>query len=365
MKPSIAMNETRRHSSLISRYALIAVSIGAIAGLFAWTGGWIRWPSTQQALTPARLIDAFEADTSPHPGFRRNHAKGVCVSGHFESNGNGAQLSRASVFKAGVVPLVGRLSAPGFDPTQEDDTAMVRSFALRFTTSDGEQWRMAMNSVPIFAVSTPEALYQQLAALRPDAASGRVDPAKMEMFLEKHPETRAFHEWLASHPASSNFYNASYFSINAFRFTNAQGNTRFVRWSVVPDATYQPVSATMTRDPDFLAHDLSKRLERGPVRWNLMITPAAPGDPTNDATRVWPQERELHRVDAGVLVIDKAESQIDGACRDINFDPLVLPAGIEPSDDPLLAARSSAYAVSFNRRTREEAQAAQSANTRR
>lgn len=362
------MIEKRRLSRLISRYALIAVSISGIAGLFAGTGGWIHWPLDQRTLTSARLIDAFEADTSAHPGFRRNHAKGVCVSGHFESNGNGAQLSRASVFERGVVPVVGRLSAPGFDPTQEDDTAMVRSLALRFTLSHGEQWRTAMNSVPIFVVSTPEALYQQLAALRPDAASGHADPAKMAMFLEKHPETRAFHEWLSSHPASSNFYNASYFSINAFRFTNAEGNTHFVRWSVVPDAAYQPVSATDTRDPDFLAHDLNKRLGRGPVRWHLMITPAAPGDPTDDATRVWPEERELHRVDAGVLVIDQAESQIDGACRDINFDPLVLPAGIEPSDDPLLAARSSAYAVSFNRRTREEAQAAQPSlpgNTRR
>jgi catalase len=362
------MTEKRRRASLISRYALIAVSIGVVAGLFAWTGGWIHWPLDRQTLTSARLIDAFEADTRPHPGFRRNHAKGVCVSGRFESNGNGAQLSSASVFRPGVVQVVGRLSAPGFDPTQEDYTAAVRSFALRFTLSNGEQWRTAMNSVPIFAVSTPEALYQQLSALQPDAASGRVDPAKMEMFLEKHPETRAFHEWLSSHLASSKFYNASYFSINAFRFTNAQGNTRFVRWSVVPEAAYQPVSVTDTRDPDFLAHDLSKRLERGPVRWHLMLTPAAPGDPTNDATRVWPQERELHRVDAGVLVIDKAESQIDGTCRDINFDPLILPAGIEPSDDPLLAARSSAYAVSFNRRAHEEAQAAQAAqpgNSRR
>lgn len=359
------MTEKRRRSSLISRYALIAVTVGATAGLFAWAGGWVHGPIGQQPLTSGRLIDAFEANTGPHPGFRRNHAKGVCVSGRFESNGNGTQLSRASVFRPGVVPVVGRLSAPGFDPTQEDDTAMVRSLALSFTLSHGEQWRTAMNSVPIFAVSTPQALLEQLAASRPDAASGRVDPAKMEIFLEKHPETRAFHEWLSSHPASSTFYDASYFSINAFKFTNAAGNTRFVRWSVVPDATYRPVAASAARDPDFLAHDLSKRLERGPVRWHLMITPAGPGDPTNDATRVWPEERELHRVDAGVLVIGRAESQIDGPCRDINFDPLVLPVGMEPSDDPLLAARSSAYAVSFNRRTREEALAAQAASNRR
>ncbi|MNC80149.1 Catalase-related peroxidase precursor [compost metagenome] len=42
-----------------------------------------------------------------------------------------------------------------------------------------------------------------------------------------------------------------------------------------------------------------------------------------------------------------------GACRDLNFDPLILPSGIQPSNDPILAARSAAYSESFNRRSRE------------
>jgi hypothetical protein len=42
-----------------------------------------------------------------------------------------------------------------------------------------------------------------------------------------------------------------------------------------------------------------------------------------------------------------------GNCRDINFDPLVLPSGTEPSDDPLLTARSAAYSESFTRREGE------------
>jgi len=37
----------------------------------------------------------------------------------------------------------------------------------------------------------------------------------------------------------------------------------------------------------------------------------------------------------------------------VNFDPLVLPAGIVGSDDPLLSARSAAYSQSFTRRAGE------------
>jgi catalase len=344
-------------SSLVLRYAFIVIVLAAVVGSFAWVAGWIHWPGSEPALTPARMIDAFENSMGKHAGFRRNHAKGVCVSGYFESNGSGATLSRASVFERGRTPVIGRFSAPGGNPAEDDADAPVRSFALRFSMQNGEQWRTAMNSVPIFSVGTPEALYEQLMALRPDAGTGRPDPAKLNAFLAKHPETRRFREWIDTHPPSSAFYNASYFGIDAFRFVDAKGNARFVRWSVVPDTPYAPSNerTNPARDSDFLAHDLGLRLRAGPVSWRLMLTPAGPGDPVDDATRAWPPERESHRVEAGTIVIERSESQIDGACRDINFDPLVLPDGIAPSNDPLLAARSATYAVSFDRRTSEEA----------
>jgi catalase len=62
--------------------AIGAVIVG-IAGLFAYTGGWL----TPHALTPAQITDRFETVNGVHPGFRRNHAKGLCFSGWFESNG--------------------------------------------------------------------------------------------------------------------------------------------------------------------------------------------------------------------------------------------------------------------------------------
>lgn len=58
----------------------------------------------------------------------------------------------------------------------------------------------------------------------------------------------------------------------------------------------------------------------------------------------------------GTLTIDNVKDEAHGSCRDINFDPLVLPDGIAPSDDPLLSARSAVYAVSFRRREGEKKQ---------
>jgi catalase len=279
------------------------------------------------------------------------------VTGHFQSNGKGELVSRASVFAPGHYPVVGRLSIPGGDPGQDDGAGVVRSLALRTVLPHREDWRVAMNSVPIFAVRTPQALFEQLKADERDPQTGRPDPAKMQAFLDTHPEVRAFDRYLDQHLPSSRYDNATYYSISAFRMTDAHGVHRFVRWEVVPDNPYVPVDARARRDPDFLSYDLMRQIAHGPLRWHLMLNVAMPGDTIDDSTRQWAKSPGRQRIDAGTFVIDRAQTQIDGPCRDIVFDPTILPDGIAPSSDPLLAARSSTYHVSFERRTWEEATA--------
>ncbi len=331
------------------RLAAIGAVVLALGGGFAYVGGWL----SPTRLSATRIINQFQADAGQHAGFRRNHAKGVCVAGHFDSNGNGMALSSAEVFAPGTTPVIGRFAIPGGNPSIPDGSVPVRSMALMFTQSDGQQWRTAMNSTPVFVIHTPAQFYAQLQANQPDPATGKPDPNKVKAFFAANPETKPFLQWVAGHAPSSSLVNASYYGIDAFRFTNAQGQTNAVRWSVVPDTPYSPVTPEETSNKDFLSADLVNRLQQGPQRWHLILTVASPGDPTDDATIQWPSDRK--QIDAGALVLDRTNPQADGDCRDVNFDPTILPAGIKPSDDPLLAARSSAYAVSFNRRTREEA----------
>jgi catalase len=53
------------------------------------------------------------------------------------------------------------------------------------------------------------------------------------------------------------------------------------------------------------------------------------------------------------LTIDAVQSEDSSPTALLNFDPLVLPDGIAPSDDPLLSARSSVYSASFTARSGE------------
>ncbi|MGB3463138.1 catalase family peroxidase [Rhodanobacter lindaniclasticus] len=333
-----------------SAWTLIAAAVAVPAIAFAYVGGWLA----PHRLTPAKVIDQFQHNAGTFAGYRRNHAKGVCVTGHFDSNGQAQAYSIAQVFAPGQrTPVVGRFAIPGSNPYAPDSSVPIRSMALRFALANGQQWRTGMNSMPVFPVATPQAFYAQLQAQQPDPATGKPDPAKIAAFFAAHPETAAFRAWAKTARPSASFATESYWSLNAFAFVDAAGRRQPVRWRMVPEANDAGSAANAPGDANYLAADLTERLARGPQRWQLQVTLANPGDPTNDATKTWPDDRRT--IDAGTLVLERSESQASGPCRDINYDPLVLPAGIEASDDPLLPARSAAYADSYLRRTSEEA----------
>jgi catalase len=331
------------------RLAVIGLVLAGIAGTFAYLGGWF----SPRELTPARFADAFEHADGLHAGFRRNHARGVCVSGFFESNGKGVRLSKACVFESGRVPVIGRFSVQGGNPYSTDRPDNVRGLGLQFSMANGEVWRTTMINLPVFLVRTPESFHEFLIANVPDPASGKPNPARLKEFFEGHPEAVAALEIIKSQPPSSGLANSTFHGLHAFRVTNAAGVSVPVRWILMP---LQPVETAgpAPEDKKYLFHDLIAQIHRGPLRWRLILLVGQPGDPTNDASLPWPAERE--QVDVGTLTLERVESDDTSAARDILFDPLVLPAGISPSDDPILSARSPIYSQSYTRRSGEAPQ---------
>src|SRR6201987_1479593 len=338
-------------SAVAGRLAVIAGVLFASSLAFAYAGGWL----TPDRLTPARMVAAL-SDRGGNPlGHLHNLSKGMCFPGVFAANGAASQYSVAPMLVAGRYPVVGRFAIAVGNPAASDITGRVKSMAVRIVSPNGQEWRSGMNNSPVFVVSNPRDFYQLTRAQDLDPAVGKPDPDAMKRFAATHPDSAPFIDWAKPAPWTTSGADQAYNSLNAFRFIDAGGASHLVRWSMEPTVSPTPVphAALASMGPDFLDHDLVQRLADGPLTWHLVVTFAEPGDPSNDATKAWPSDRK--RVDVGTLIVQKAEAEAAGPCRDFNYDPTILPTGIAVSDDPLLPARSAAYAKSFDLRTAETA----------
>lgn len=329
--------------SVFGSLVLIAVVLAVGAAAFAYTAGWF----SPQRLTPEKIVNALAPPTGAALGHRRNHAKGICFTGIFEANGAGAALSTAPVFTRGQYPALGRFNLATADADAPDATVRVRGIGLEISTPDGQEWRSAMIDSPVFPVSTPQAFYELL------LASDSKDPNAMKTFAAAHPEIAAFGAWADKAPWTGSYAEDQFNSLNSFVFTDNAGAEHTVRWSLLPAA--QPVAVSPAdlakRGPDFLEQEIVERVRGGPLHWTMVVSVANPGDPTADPSKAWPKDRRA--VAVGTLTVQQIEAERNGPCRDINFDPTVLPSGMRTSDDPFPAARSAAYARSYDLRTAE------------
>lgn len=316
-----------------------------IAGLFASASG-----MAEEKVTAEQVVAALEQTFGVTPGERRNHIKGTCAAGEFIGLPAAAAYTRSPLFSGEPVPVIARFSLPGGSPKVPDTARTVRGMALEFKPGDGSLQHMTMINTPMFGAAQPKTFLDQLIAMRPDPATGKPDPEKVRAFREGHPDSLAQAKFLEEHNPPPSFANSSYFGIHTFKFIDRQDRTSLVRWRFVPQDGEKALSdeELASLPANFLEQRLIERTRQGPVRWDMVLTIGKPGDPQNDPTQSWPEDRE--QVKVGTLTLTSAMPQKGAACEKINFDPLVMSDGIAPTDDPILLFRSPAYAISFSKR---------------
>ena len=298
---------------------------------------------------PEQIVDAMNKLFGRHAGFRANHAKGIVAEGSFVPGEAGAKLSSAALFRGGEVPVTVRFSDATGLPTipDGDPNANPHGMAVRFTLPDGSEMDIVANSLAFFPVATGEDFLGLLQAV---AVSGRdaAKPTPLEQFVGSHPSVLPA---LQSVQTPSSFARETYHGVNAFLFVAEDGTRRPFRFLIEPldGAEHLTAEAAKAQAPDFLVDELGPRLAKAPARFRLAAQLAAPGDPTADATKPWPADRET--VELGSISVTKVAEDSAAAEKELLFLPTNLIDGIEPSDDPLIQTRTDAYAVSFGRRT--------------
>ena len=185
-------------------------------------------------------------------------------------------------------------------------------------------------------------------------ATGRPDPDALPRFLASHPAGRGFVERLMKRPVPVSYGQVTYFAEHAFRFTAADGTSRFGRYRFVPQAgeAFLSPDDAGKRSASFLSNELDGRLRTAPVAFRLLLQVAEAGDPTDDVTALWPEGRPL--VELGRLEITGISPTSASDERRLIFDPTNRTDGIDLSSDPILLARSAAYAISYERRSKGE-----------
>ena len=276
-----------------------------------------------------QIVEAMRTLAGPHPGFRPVHAKGLVCSGTFRASADAPRITRAAHFAGQPVPSIVRFANSSGNPDVHDGVPNVRSMAVKFQLSDGKSADVLANSVAGFIARTPEELLEFLRAQLPDPASGRPDPDAVPRFLAGHPAGRAFVERLMKRPVPASYAQAIYHAEHAFRFTAADGTSRFGRYRFVPQAgeAFLSPDDAGKRSPSFLREELDGRLRSGTVAFRLLLQVAEAGDPTDDVTALWPEERPL--VELGRLELTGISPTSAADERRLIFDPANRTDGID------------------------------------
>jgi len=302
-----------------------------------------------QHATPEQLVDALNrVFGKQQTGVRATHAKGVDLEGEFRPADSASSVSKAPHLQKRSVPISVRFSDFTGIPTisDTDGNASPRGMSIKFHLPDGSETDIVAHSFNGFPTATADEFREFLVALA-SSGPGAAKPTPLDDFLAYHPIARKFLESQIPDPVS--YATVSYFGVNTFKFTNAQGKVVFGRYQIRPETGDQSLSkdADAKADPNYLSQEIRERVANAPVWFKLFLEIAEEGDDLDNPSVAWPESRK--KLALGSIEVVRAVADNVAAERNLFFQPGALTSGIEPQD-PMIKARTDAYPVSYERR---------------
>ena len=297
------------------------------------------------------IIEGFDkADGGVHPGFRPAHAKGILLTGVFTPSANAASLTRAPHVRRSSTPVTVRFSDFAGIPTVADNDpkgASPRGCAIRFHLAEHSHTDIIAHSVDTFPARTAEGFLEFLNVLISTDPAGP-HPNAIEQFLGTRPAALTFVQ--TPKPIPTSFAKESFFAVSAFKFTNADGVSRFGRYRLLPVSgnEYLDDARAASQSPNFLFDEIKERVAKEPVRFLIAVQLAGEGDTVDDATVRWQENRP--QIKLGEISLKEITPENATEQQHIIFDPIPRVDGIEASADPLFEARANVYLMTGRRR---------------
>lgn len=292
-------------------------------------------------------VEAAHSAFGRHPGHRALHAKGTVLRGTFTATPQAARLTRAAHMQGELVAITARVSNGAGNPEHPDYIPDVRGLAVKFYLPDGSRTDIVAQSAPRFPVHGPAQFVELLRAQERTPAS----LLRMTKLLARNPGTLArLPANLATLRPPSSYAACDYYAVHAFRFLDAKGGSRYVRytWKAQEPAARLSTKEARRRGRDYLQEEIRERVESGGARFTLELQIAGGGDRVDDPAAAWPSDRQ--RVPAGTLKLSGLDTEREQGDDVLVFDPTRVTDGIECSDDPVLLYRPKAYDASVKER---------------
>jgi catalase len=316
-----------------------------------------RGPSLLEDFLFREKITHFDHERIPE---RVVHARGSGAHGYFQPYESLARYTKARFLQDPSVrtPVFVRFSTVAGSRGSTDMPRDVRGFATKFYTEEGI-FDLVGNNMPVFFIQDAIKFPDLVHAVKPEQDNEMPQAASAHDtfwdFISLTPESMHMVLWLMSDRAlPRSFRMMEGFGVHTFRFVDAAGVSRFVKFHWKPllgvhSVAWDEAQKISGKDPDFLRRDLWDSIEQGhhpEFELGVQVVEEAREHEFDfdllDPTKLIPEELvPVERV--GRLVLNRNPENFFAETEQVAFHPGHLVPGIDFSNDPLLQGRLFSY----------------------
>ncbi|MFY0476322.1 catalase [Achromobacter marplatensis] len=317
----------------------------------------LRGPALLKDFILREKITHFDHERIPE---RIVHARGSAAHGYFECYKPLTDLTAASLFaeQGKRTPVFVRFSTVAGERGSKDTARDVRGFAVKFYTDEGN-WDLVGNNMPVFFIQDAMKFPDLVHAVKTEPHHGMPQAASAHDtfwdFVSLMPESTHMLMWLMSDRAIPRSYRMMQgFGVHTFRFVNAQGESRLVKfhWSPVlgtHSLVWDEAVKVSGADPDFHRRDLWEAIDAGNgPEWELGVQIFTEEEAERfsfdvlDATKIVPEEL-VPITPIGRMVLDRNPDNFFAETEQVAFCAAHVVPGVDFTNDPLLAGRIHSY----------------------
>jgi catalase len=316
-----------------------------------------RGPTLMEDFHFREKITHFDHERIPE---RVVHARGFGAHGYFQLYEPMSEFTKAKFLQDPTVktPVFVRFSTVVGSRGSADTVRDVRGFATKFYTEDGN-YDLVGNNIPIFfihdAIKFPDVVHSIKPEPHNEIPQASAAHDTFWDFVVSTPETTHMIMWLLSDRAiPRSFRMMEGFGVNTFRFVNAQGKARFVKFHWKPllgvhSLVWDEAQKLAGKDPDFNRRDLWDAINMGDYpEWELGVQMLDESEEFKfdfdilDASKFWPEESVPVKI-IGKMTLNRNVDNFFAETEQVAFHPGNVVPGIDFTNDPLLQGRLFSY----------------------